>query len=71
MPSRHLSIDTTFRYRYPVMCKTNSRIPVSEYRYPISSIDTLSCRSAFNAGRKLPNGSIYDLTYQNGWKSVR
>ncbi|KAL4355163.1 hypothetical protein GQ457_06G019690 [Hibiscus cannabinus] len=68
MPSRHLSIDTTFRYRYPVMCKTNSRIP---YRYPISSIDTLSCRSAFNAGRKLPNGSIDDLTYQNGWKSVR
>ncbi|KAL4352015.1 hypothetical protein GQ457_06G012570 [Hibiscus cannabinus] len=34
-------------------------------------IDTLSCRSAFNAGRKLPNGSIDDLTYQNGWKSVR
>ncbi|KAL4342140.1 hypothetical protein GQ457_08G026230 [Hibiscus cannabinus] len=69
------------------MCKTNSRIPVrflsidtqgrvsipslSEYRYPHSSIDTLSCRSAFNAGRKLPNGSIDDLTYQNGWKSVR
>ncbi|KAL4323361.1 hypothetical protein GQ457_11G025560 [Hibiscus cannabinus] len=47
------------------MCKTNSRIPVSEYRYPKSSIDTLSCRSAFNAGRKLPNGSIDDLTYQN------
>ncbi|KAL4319009.1 hypothetical protein GQ457_18G013250 [Hibiscus cannabinus] len=41
------------------------------YRYPLSSIDTLSCRSAFNAGRKLPNGSIDDLTYQNGWKSVR
>ncbi|KAL4351857.1 hypothetical protein GQ457_06G012910 [Hibiscus cannabinus] len=35
------------------------------------SISTLSCRSAFIAGRKLPNGSIDDLTYQNGWKSVR
>ncbi|KAL4352103.1 hypothetical protein GQ457_06G008480 [Hibiscus cannabinus] len=35
------------------------------------SIDTLCCKSAFNAGRKLPNGSIDDLTYQNGWKSVR
>ncbi|KAL4348915.1 hypothetical protein GQ457_17G014940 [Hibiscus cannabinus] len=42
-----------------------------EYRYPKSSIGTLSCRSAFNAGRKLPNGFIDDLTYQNGWKSIR
>ncbi|KAL4333615.1 hypothetical protein GQ457_07G012700 [Hibiscus cannabinus] len=44
---------------------------VCEYRYPKSSIDTLSCRSAFNASRKLLNGSIDDLTYQNGWKPVR
>ncbi|KAL4367329.1 hypothetical protein GQ457_05G016840 [Hibiscus cannabinus] len=50
---------------------------VFEYRYsirvsiPKMSVDTLCCRSAFNAGRKLPNGSIDDLTYQNGWKSVR
>ncbi|KAL4297125.1 hypothetical protein GQ457_12G018300 [Hibiscus cannabinus] len=42
-----------------------------EYRYPKSSIGTLCCRSAFNAGRKLPNGFIDDLTYQNGWKSIR
>ncbi|KAL4309471.1 hypothetical protein GQ457_01G016200 [Hibiscus cannabinus] len=42
----------------------------SEYRYAKSSIGTLSCRSAFNAGRKLPNGSIDGLTYQNGWKSI-
>ncbi|KAL4382938.1 hypothetical protein GQ457_15G011690 [Hibiscus cannabinus] len=49
-------------YRYPTM---------SEYRYPNSSTDTVSCISAFIAGRKLPNGSIDDLTYQNGWKSVR
>ncbi|KAL4280562.1 hypothetical protein GQ457_03G018250 [Hibiscus cannabinus] len=35
------------------------------------SIDTLSYRSAFNAGRKLPNGFIDDLIYQNGWKSIR
>ncbi|KAL4318439.1 hypothetical protein GQ457_18G019610 [Hibiscus cannabinus] len=53
-------------YRYPPMS-----IDTLEYRYPKSSIDTLSCRSAFIAGRKLPNGSIDDLTYQNGWKSVR
>ncbi|KAL4368510.1 hypothetical protein GQ457_05G016130 [Hibiscus cannabinus] len=77
MPSRHLSIDTTFRdsrmvfeYRYPVMCKTNSRIPV-RFLSIDTHIDTLSCRSAFNAGRKLPNGSVDDLTYQNGWKSIR
>ncbi|KAL4273095.1 hypothetical protein GQ457_13G015960 [Hibiscus cannabinus] len=57
-----------FEYRY----SNRVSIPkVSGYRYPNSSIDTLSCRSAFNAGRKLPNGSIDDLTYQNGWKSVR
>ncbi|KAL4376600.1 hypothetical protein GQ457_02G026640 [Hibiscus cannabinus] len=62
IPVRFLSIDTQSWYRYP---------RPSEYRYPLSSIDTLSCRSAFNAGRKLPNGSIGDLTYQNGWKSVR
>ncbi|KAL4310279.1 hypothetical protein GQ457_01G023550 [Hibiscus cannabinus] len=42
-----------------------------EYRYPIPSIGTLSCRSAFNAGRKLPNGFIDDLIYQNGWKSIK
>ncbi|KAK8685061.1 hypothetical protein V6N13_041071 [Hibiscus sabdariffa] len=37
----------------------------SEYRYPKSSIGTISCRSAFNAGRKLPNGFIDNLIYQN------
>ncbi|KAL4273839.1 hypothetical protein GQ457_13G026340 [Hibiscus cannabinus] len=62
IPVRFLSIDTQSWYRYP---------RPSEYRYPHSSIDTLSCRSAFNAGRKLPNGSIDDLTYQNGWKSLQ
>ncbi|KAL4384063.1 hypothetical protein GQ457_15G013310 [Hibiscus cannabinus] len=57
-----------FDYRYSIRVS----IPkVSEYRYPKSSIDTLCCISAFIAGRKLPNGSIDDLTYQNGWKSVR
>ncbi|KAL4367278.1 hypothetical protein GQ457_05G018470 [Hibiscus cannabinus] len=83
---RFLSTDTPFEYRYPRIpvrflsidtspgIDTQGRVsipPLSEYRYPLSSIDTLSCRSAFNAGRKLPNGSIDDLTYQNGWKSVR
>ncbi|KAL4348024.1 hypothetical protein GQ457_17G008930 [Hibiscus cannabinus] len=62
IPVRFLSIDTQGRVSIP---------PLSEYRYPLSSIDTLSCRIAFSAGRKLPNGSIDDLTYQNGWKSVR
>ncbi|KAL4290385.1 hypothetical protein GQ457_14G020670 [Hibiscus cannabinus] len=61
----HLSIDTRFWVSIPLVNYN------SEYRYPSSSIDTLSCRSAFIAGRKLPNGSIDDLTYQNGWKSVR
>ncbi|KAL4289840.1 hypothetical protein GQ457_14G000380 [Hibiscus cannabinus] len=55
-----------FEYRYPVQVS----IPIANYRYPLY-IDTQSCRSAFNAGRKLPNGSIDDLAYQNGWKSVR
>ncbi|KAL4363551.1 hypothetical protein GQ457_04G030200 [Hibiscus cannabinus] len=60
-----LSIDTLLRFETPPEFQNG------EYRYPKSSIDTLSCRSAFIAGRKLPNGSIDDLTYQNGWKSVR
>ncbi|KAL4317988.1 hypothetical protein GQ457_18G010000 [Hibiscus cannabinus] len=64
----HLSIDTQGEYRYPPLSIDTL---FCGYRYPISSIDTLSCRSSFNAGRKLPNGSIDDLTYQNGWKSVR
>ncbi|KAL4367422.1 hypothetical protein GQ457_05G025900 [Hibiscus cannabinus] len=58
--SKHLSIDTTLWVSIPF------ENHISEYRYPNSSIDTLSCRSAFIAGRKLPNGSIDDLTYQNG-----
>ncbi|KAL4340362.1 hypothetical protein GQ457_08G035170 [Hibiscus cannabinus] len=58
-------------YRYPPMSIDTLLLFTGEYRYPKSSIDTLSCRSAFIAGRKLPNGSIDDLTYQNGWKSVR
>ncbi|KAL4271533.1 hypothetical protein GQ457_13G011730 [Hibiscus cannabinus] len=31
----------------------------------------LYCRSAFNAGVKLPNESIDDLNNQNGWKSMK
>ncbi|KAL4347279.1 hypothetical protein GQ457_17G010710 [Hibiscus cannabinus] len=58
-------------YRYPTLSIDTLLFFTGEYRYPISSIDTLSCKSAFIAGRKLPNGSIDDLTYQNGWKSVR
>ncbi|KAL4301983.1 hypothetical protein GQ457_10G005200 [Hibiscus cannabinus] len=66
-----------FEYRYsnrvsiPKVSIDTLLFFTGEYRYPKSSIDTLCCRSAFNAGRKLPNGSIDDLTYQNGWKSVR
>ncbi|KAL4351273.1 hypothetical protein GQ457_06G010450 [Hibiscus cannabinus] len=60
-----MSIDTMLRFGTPPGFQNG------EYRYPKSSIDTLCCISAFNAGRKLPNGSIDDLTYQNGWKSVR
>ncbi|KAL4283219.1 hypothetical protein GQ457_16G024720 [Hibiscus cannabinus] len=82
MSSRHLSIDTSCKsqqleysfyteYRYPHMSIDTLLLFTGEYRYPKSSIDTLSCRSVFNAGRKLPNGSIDDLTYQNGWKSVK
>ncbi|KAL4309287.1 hypothetical protein GQ457_01G013330 [Hibiscus cannabinus] len=55
-------------YRYPPMSIDTL---LREYRYPKSSIDTLCCKSAFIVGRKLPNGSYDDLTYQNGWKSVR
>ncbi|KAL4383612.1 hypothetical protein GQ457_15G010740 [Hibiscus cannabinus] len=71
-------LETTSEYRYQPLgidtpCKIHKLeyIFTSEYRYSNSSFDTLSCRSAFIAGRKLPNGSIDDLTYQNGWKSVR
>ncbi|KAL4379900.1 hypothetical protein GQ457_02G025370 [Hibiscus cannabinus] len=72
----HLSIDTTLWVSVPFVKHKSwntilTKIFTGEYRYPKSSIGTLSCRSAFNAGRKLPNGSIDDLTYQNGWKSVR
>ncbi|KAL4340129.1 hypothetical protein GQ457_08G016950 [Hibiscus cannabinus] len=63
--------EITRGYRYPCSGIDTWCITRGEYRYPISNIDTLSCRSAFIAGRKLPNGSIDDLTYQNGWKSVR
>ncbi|KAL4363435.1 hypothetical protein GQ457_04G011980 [Hibiscus cannabinus] len=59
--THELEYNFNTEYRYPSLS--------IEYRYP--SIGTLSCTSAFNAGRKLPNGSIDDLTYQNGWKSVR
>ncbi|KAL4283908.1 hypothetical protein GQ457_16G010550 [Hibiscus cannabinus] len=75
--THELEYNFNTEYRYPVSFRNTSRIPkwflifTGEYRYPKSSIDTLSCRSAFNAGRKLLNGSIDDLTYQNGWKSVR
>ncbi|KAL4323377.1 hypothetical protein GQ457_11G028770 [Hibiscus cannabinus] len=67
----HLSIDTSLWVSIPLVITTVGIFFTGEYRYPNSSIDTLSCRSAFIAGRKLPNGSIDDLTYQNGWKSVR
>ncbi|KAL4324318.1 hypothetical protein GQ457_11G000340 [Hibiscus cannabinus] len=59
------NIDTLLRFETPPGFQNG------DYRYPKSSIDTLCCRSAFIASRKLPSGSIDDLTYQNGWKSVR
>ncbi|KAL4325646.1 hypothetical protein GQ457_11G000020 [Hibiscus cannabinus] len=52
-------------YRYPSLSIDTPLLFTGEYQYPKSSIDTLCCRSAFIAGRKLPNGSIDDLTYQN------
>ncbi|KAL4311093.1 hypothetical protein GQ457_01G036670 [Hibiscus cannabinus] len=64
----HMSIDALLRFETP---PGFHNVFTCEYRYPKSSIDTICCRSAFVTGRKLPNGSIDDLTYQNGWKSVR
>ncbi|KAL4386842.1 hypothetical protein GQ457_09G021410 [Hibiscus cannabinus] len=42
-----------------------------EYRYATPCTGTQSCRSSFNASLKLPNGFIYDLNNQNGWKSMK
>ncbi|KAL4361590.1 hypothetical protein GQ457_04G015540 [Hibiscus cannabinus] len=41
------------------------------YRYCTPHTGTHSCRSAFNAGLKLPNNSIDDINNQNGLKSVK
>ncbi|KAL4387530.1 hypothetical protein GQ457_09G017530 [Hibiscus cannabinus] len=52
------STDTLFGV--PVRTGTIPRVPVPN-----------SCRSAFNAGLKLPNDSIDDLNNHNGWKSMK
>ncbi|KAL4274093.1 hypothetical protein GQ457_13G022220 [Hibiscus cannabinus] len=54
-------IDIQGEYRCPPL-RTDTMY--CEYRYPRPSTGTHSCRSAFNAGRKLLNGTIDVHIYQ-------
>ncbi|KAL4368179.1 hypothetical protein GQ457_05G022280 [Hibiscus cannabinus] len=80
IPVSKACIDTACPYRYP--CQEyrysfwSTGTPLTTviffqiYFYRCVPVPN-SCRSAFNAGLKLPNDSIDDLNNQNGWKSMK